>query len=348
MRSFTLLALLSILGVFCALSRADDQTTNPLKDNSPNCSCYIINGGNDTAYFKYHRFWDFRSLTPDHLTSDAWNADWSIQSWNTSASSDAPLQRINLVENVGILTSDDSNITALTLNTFRNNSHTQFTAEIQSIQQNIKHASIRFHARVIGRNGSEASKGACAGLFTFADDDNESDIEILTQDPMGTIRYTNQPSLSASGNEIPQSSITSTQLPPVSIFHTHRIDWLAHATHWFLDASLVASSMYSVPRKPSGIFMNLWGDGGVWTGEMAQGGSAVLVVEWVEAVFNTSGPVAGRAEGCEVVCRVDGVREVGWPEVVKTGRSVNHGFKRGMGRERGSSQGRSGKLNSND
>ncbi|KAF2813345.1 concanavalin A-like lectin/glucanase [Mytilinidion resinicola] len=319
MRSSTFLPLFSMLGAFRALSLADDPRTNPAKDNSPNCSCYTVDGGNDTAYFTFHRFWDFRNLSPDHLTSDAWNADWWIQNWTSPASSDSPLERINLVENVGILTGKNGNGTALTLNTYRNNSHTQFTAEIQSMQQNIKHASIRFHARVVGSNGSEASKGACAGLFTWSNDDNESDIEILTQDPLGTIRYTNQPDLDKAGNAIPQASITSTALPPWSLFHTHRIDWLAHATHWFLDDALVAANTYSVPQRPSGIFMNLWGDGGSWTGEMAQGGSAVLVLEWVEAVFNTSGPVKGpgkRAEGkCGVVCRVDGVREIGWPEV---------------------------------
>jgi hypothetical protein len=38
------------------------------------------------------------------------------------------------------------------------------------------HASIRIRAKVVG------SKGACAGMFTYFDDDNESDIEILTKE----------------------------------------------------------------------------------------------------------------------------------------------------------------------
>ena len=49
------------------------------------------------------------------------------------------------------------------------------------------HASIRIRARVAG------SPGACAGIFTYLDDEQESDIEILTRDDRSTMRATNQP-----------------------------------------------------------------------------------------------------------------------------------------------------------
>lgn len=85
----------------------------------------------------------------------------------------------------------------------------------------------------------------------------------------------------------------------------------------------------------------MWGDGGEWTGEMSIGGFARLEIEWVEAVFNTSGPVYGpgsqgekladwneqkRAAPCKVVCRIDGVAEVGFPEVVEA--PVSSGWRR--------------------
>lgn len=106
----------------------------------------------------------------------------------------------------------------------------------------------------------------------------------------------------------------------------------------------VAGMEYGVPRWPSGLVVNLWGDGGVWSGGMAGGGEAGLEIQWVEMVFNTSGPVDGlvtgarRARrwwwwrgrggegrekrgvgGCRVPCTVDGVRRVGWPEYVRGG-----------------------------
>lgn len=96
-----------------------------------------------------------------------------------------------------------------------------------------------------------------------------------------------------------------------------------------MDEELVARSEYSVPRKPSGLVMNLWSDGGSWSGNMSVSTEALMQVLWVQVVFNVSGPVGGMCgeegceggkrkrgeDGCTVVCRVDGVQEVGVPEV---------------------------------
>ena len=93
-----------------------------------------------------------------------------------------------------------------------------------------------------------------------------------------------------------------------------------------------ANNTYSVPRKPSGLTMNMWSDGGEWSGNMSVGGSAEYHIQWIELVFNTSGPVEGpgggyrkreevaamekrKSKGCQVVCRVDGVKDAGFPEV---------------------------------
>lgn len=96
----------------------------------------------------------------------------------------------------------------------------------------------------------------------------------------------------------------------------------------------VANNTYSVPRKPSGLVVNMWSDGGGWSGNMSVGGSAEYHIQWIELVFNTSGPVGGpgggyerreeeeaaavekrKSKGCRVVCRVDGVEDDGFPEV---------------------------------
>lgn len=190
------------------------------------------------------------------------------------------------------------------------------------------HASLRMRARVVG------AAGAVAGFFTFFDDDNESDVEILTADPPAVVRYTNQPSVGADGNEIPAASRVVKALPEWREWREHRIDWVPGRSSWWLDGVVRAESAYSVPRKPSGLTLNMWSDGGEWSGEMEVGGVAELQVQWVEVVFNTSGPVDGPGSGgggekvrrgealgkrkekrCDVVCRVDGVGKVGFPEV---------------------------------
>ncbi|GME23018.1 Concanavalin A-like lectin/glucanase [Neofusicoccum parvum] len=377
--------------------RADDDGDDDqpvLKDNSSNCTCYALESGtsddmtdSQPYYFAYHRFWDFRALAtqagqysevPDPVTDDedqgfetvssvdasylngtTWNKDWGIQNWGKEATDDFPVRMQNSPSNVYISQTNASDTgnddiefpTYLTLRTVRLDDF-QSAAEVENEQKNLMHASMRMRARVVG------DEGAVAGFFTFFDDDNESDIEILTDDPDAVIRYTNQPSVK-DGDEVAQSSLKVAQLPSWRDWQDHRIDWLPHRSNWYLNGALRATNTYSVPRKPSGLVVNMWSDGGEWSGNMSVGGSAELQIQWIELVFNTSGPVEGPSTGgdsgkvrrsgvagempalggdvgswlvgamgeaggrlvkrkskrCDVVCRVDGVEKVGFPEI---------------------------------
>ena len=72
----------------------------------------------------------------------------------------------------------------------------------------------------------------------------------------------------------------------------------ANYTNLYLIA-LRATNTYSVPRRPSYLVLNMWSDGGEWSGDMDVGGSAELQIQWIEMVFNTSGPVEGPDGGDE-------------------------------------------------
>ena len=265
------------------------------------------------------------------LNSDAWNKDWNIQSWSKNASDDFPIRMVNSPANVYLQQNDnnDDAFTYLTLRTTRGKDF-QSAAEIENLQKNVKHVSMRMSARVVG------DKGAVAGFFTFYDDANESDIEILTDDPKDVIRYTNQPSVDKDGNEVAASSQRKTQLPAWDEWQTHRIDWLEKNSYWYLNQKQVAANSYSVPRKPSYLVLNMWSDGGEWSGNMTEGGSAEFQIQWIEMAFNTSGKVEGstdpnpndkrsvevldkrKEEHCKVVCKIDDVKEIGTPEVVSS------------------------------
>ena len=62
---------------------------------------------------------------------------------------------------------------------------------------------------------------------------------------------------------------------------------------------------------------------------MTIGSAAYLGIEWIDMVFNTSGPTAGyeerglekRSASCGTVCAVDGIRQPGFPEVVPKARA---------------------------
>lgn len=343
------------------------NSSTPLQNNQ-NCTCYVVNSGSDSqtpSYFQYYRFYDFRNLAdqsgeytkvPDTvddwddapnlsvgeaniLNSSAWNTDWNIQSWSKNATEDFPVRMVNSPANVYLQQNNDSNdaFTYLTLRTTRGDDF-QSSAEIENLQKNLKHVSMRVSARVVG------DKGAVAGFFTFYDDDNESDIEILTDDPTDVIRYTNQPSVDKSGNEIAASSLTKTDLPRWNEWQTHRIDWLDKSSFWYLNEKQVAANSYSVPRKSSYLVLNMWSDGGTWSGNMTEGGSAEFQIQWIEMTFNTSGKVEGdttpnpndkrsveildkrKQENCKVVCKIDGVKELGTPEVAHVSMAAHVSF----------------------
>ena len=117
-----------IFAFFLHINLGFSQNATLLKDNSPDCSCYVVETGNTPSYFQYHRFWDFRNvattknqytvtppavnnsqdagneLAPDQafLNSSAWNADWGIQNWGKPSTSDFPVRMQNSPANVYI------------------------------------------------------------------------------------------------------------------------------------------------------------------------------------------------------------------------------------------------------
>jgi hypothetical protein len=330
-----------------AYSSSNNETP---KDNSPNCSCYVVSTGaqsNSPEYFQYYRFYDFRNIAgglsnappmindtqnatllptwqPEVFSSDDWLADWGIQNWSKKATPDFPVDMSNSLSNVFM--GQEGNGTYLSLRSSRLNDH-MTAAEIENQQKNLMHVSMRMYGRVKG------DVGAVAGFFTFYDDNNESDVEILTRDPKDVTRYTNQPSVDKQGNEITAASTGPSGLAPWNEWQTHRIDWLPKNSYWYLNQKQVAANTYSVPRKPSFLVLNMWGDGGEWSGNMTVGGQAEFQIQWIEMTFNTSGPYTGakrpskrgtvelekRAKRCNTVCKIDDVKQLGTPEVVHQG-----------------------------
>ncbi|KAF2631888.1 glycoside hydrolase family 16 protein [Macroventuria anomochaeta] len=344
MPSFTRLSasLLPLTAFALATSPYTSSRNETPKDNNADCNCYVVSTGADSntpEYFQYYRFYDFRNLPgglseapgqvndsmgleptwqPDLFNSDDWNYDWATQNWSKPATEDFPVPMSNSYANIYLAEENDSSY--LALRTSRE-SDFQSASEMENHQKNLMHVSMRMYGRVVG------DKGAVAGFFTFVDDDNESDIEILTRDPIDTIRYTNQPSVGKDGNEVAQASVAGTDLPSWEDWQTHRIDWLPKNSYWYLNGKQVAANTYSVPRKQSYMVLNMWSDGGEWSGNMTEDHSAEFHVQWIEMTFNTSGSYQGKNEkraskGCETVCKIDGVKQIGTPEVVSVNKSA--------------------------
>jgi hypothetical protein len=332
-----------------------------LHDNSPDCDCYVTDGIS-SEYYQYHRFFDFRGLASDgqyndpppnitntqdqcdepgqqgYLNSSTFAKDFKLLNWRRNASDIHPVAIQNTLQNIYIET-DASNTSAthLTFRTHRNDDF-QSTAEMESLQRNLMHASIRLRARVYG------ASGAVAGMFTYLNDSQESDIEILTRDPANRIRYTNQPNVGPNGYDIAAAGTDAT-LPDNILWTdwtTHRLDWTPTISVWYANDVFVCSKTYGVPKNPSYLTINMWSNGGNWSYNMTVGHAAYLEIQWIEMVFNTSGPVTGlpdpesstnpskrdfesqlsghlekrHSHQCGTVCGIDGTPQVGFPVIL--------------------------------
>jgi len=331
------------------------------------CNCYFTNDSSSN-YFTTHNFFDFRSLSQyakvpapiadpfdssdadvvnDYFLAPGWANVWGIQRWNKSEtvkSGAAPVLMVNSPNNIYIEKNQDespSSDTFLTMRTLRYEDY-QSSAEFESVSKAYHYLSVRMYARTIG------DPGAITAMFTYRDSGDptkltsvqESDLEIRTMDPRDKVQYTNQPSYSLKGDDVPAATRNATT--PVQADWTqwsvHRMDWSPTATTWYIDGHDVASIAFQVPRDPSQIIFNAWSDGGVWAGNMTVGGSAYLQIQWIEVVYNSTGnekttdkrsddavwslPHEKRdGGGCQNVCSIDDTTTTGMPVLLQGGAS---------------------------
>jgi len=175
----------------------------------------------------------------------------------------------------------------LTLSTARINKNTQEGGEVLFNQFNVSYASIRVLSRVRG------SYGAVAGIFTYHNDTQEADIEMLTRSPANYIQYSDQPTDNAdTGVAVPGASV-NLSMPnswQYTDWHVHRLDWTPGRTTVFVDDVQLNTSVLNVPAPTpaSAIIIDMWSANSSFSGNMPIGGSAHLDIQWVELLFNSS------------------------------------------------------------
>ncbi|KAJ5874143.1 Endo-1-3(4)-beta-glucanase [Penicillium soppii] len=222
---------------------------------------------------------------------------------------------------------DDPQATYLVLRTTRHEDYTS-TAEIETRLRNIYRCSLRVRLRLLPadfvmaqpperrewspqapqqhatgnlNNGTLSNNraiplheglpppGACAGIFTYHNRTSESDIEILTRDPSHRVHYANQPDYDFENDRVIPGASTIADLPiPWTRWATHRLDWLSDISRWFLNDQILDAKTYRVPSLQSMIVLNLWSDGGLWTGDMKIGESIYMGIEYIELIYNRS------------------------------------------------------------
>ncbi|KAK2056660.1 concanavalin A-like lectin/glucanase [Colletotrichum caudatum] len=157
--------------------------------------------------------------------------------------------------------------------------------EVTTTVSNIKLASVRTTAIFT------ETPGVCNGMFFYASDNQETDIEWLS-DPQsqsndGTrqLWFENQ-----AANDNTEKTVKGWQPPadPTNTEHEYRIDWLSDRVRFYVDGEFKWQTTENVPYTPGSWVFNNWanGDPGWTAGPPAQ--DALFKIKKIDMYYNTA------------------------------------------------------------
>ncbi|CAA9957150.1 Glycoside hydrolase family 16 protein [Pyrenophora teres f. maculata] len=292
------------------------------------CTRFSTNG-TVAATYDYYRFFDFRQLrgSLDETAASSssredgvkitesskgqskivaaapWNADWTPRDWFRPAPKEDTVDMYYTPSQITINNDAESTkeqSTYLTLHTTRLPNGTQLAAELDFAEHNATFASMRMLARIRG------ASGAVAGFFTYHNDTTESDIEIPTGGASNELYCSNQPTTDPDTNVPIQGATFNVSLEahePASAWNSYRMDWTSGRSVWYVNGVQSADTEVNVPDTESRIILNLWSNGGNFSGRMATGEEAWFDIQWVELLFNTTASPSSQDKG--TACSVE-------------------------------------------
>ena len=176
---------------------------------------------------------------------------------------------------------------------------TQLATELDYTEHIVTFASIRVMARVHG------ASGAVAGIFTYFDDTTESDIEIRTQDLSTEVHLSNQPTTDLTTTEGIPGATFNKPVADYQEWNVYRLDWIAGRSAWYINGAESASTKVNVPDTSSTIILNMWSNGGDFSGKMKPGDEAWFEIQWIELVYNTTNVASEEQEEGGEVCSIE-------------------------------------------
>ncbi|KAH6995276.1 concanavalin A-like lectin/glucanase domain-containing protein [Ilyonectria destructans] len=284
-----------------------------------NCSSFATNGS-AASQFAYYRFYDFRNISSD--TWDSIEEPKSPNNVTAGASTHDMSWQLDWVRRDGLrYPGPDVGADLLPIDYQPDKVHIAFVSSRQSEtahqssgidfnDESILHLSLRLYARITG------APGACTAFFTYENDTQEADIELLTRNKPDVVGFNTQPTLDIHGKFVPDSHWNMSFPNNITrdSWVNYRMDWVGDQVVWYVNGVHMANTSVNVPVEPSRLSIAMWGNGGTWTGNMTLGKSALLEVQWIEVVYNLSGtsPAENGYVGASV-CNLDGEDdESGW------------------------------------
>ncbi len=222
---------------------------------------------NTQQLFQFSLLTNFSTLSISQFQN---SPDWDISSIFYAAGSTHPYSINYTTANVDIV----NKALQLTCSASYDVSTVIASAQIQTKRDDILYGSFRAKFSVNG------GRGAVGALFFYASDEHEIDIELLTRDNPRNIHFTNQPS-STSDMYMPDRLGQSME-------NTYRFDWNAAETTFFVDDILSDTKTSDVPSVNGSVYMNMWANGGAFSGKATPSSNVIMSISQIELYFNTS------------------------------------------------------------
>ena len=129
------------------------------------------------------------------------------------------------------------------------------------------------------------------------DDRNEIDIEILARefkDDEMPVHYTVHPAKDEDDIVLHNATAVLSMKGdnPGSIFQRHRFDWTNDELRFYQNSDLVLTMNERIPQVAGHVYMNLWADGGSWSGSPSTT-DVLMTVRLIAIYHNTSASEAG-------------------------------------------------------
>lgn len=148
------------------------------------------------------------------------------------------------------------------------------SGQISTNRTDILYGSFRATYKVTG------GSGAVAGFFSYADDENENDMEIVTADGTNEVHFTNQPYPGEGATYLYNGTATD-------VDHEYRFDWTSAGVTYFIDNDYKTDITTHPSTEASQILLNTWSNGGPFSsGPPTE--NAIMTVSSITLYFNSS------------------------------------------------------------
>jgi len=220
--------------------------------------------------FSNHQTWDFSTLSDGaKLPRGLWASEYPVEDTHEYLKKNVFIQGGYLNLRV------DGGQTAMPYS----------CGEVTTKVSNIRYASVRTVAVF------SETPGVCNGMFFYADNNQETDIEWLS-DPQS---QSNNGDLKLwFENQATDSSIAKTVFnvtapaSPTTTEHEYRLDWLSDRVNFYVDGVFIQEIDQNVPSAPGSWVFNNWanGDPGWTAGPPAE--DALFKIKKIDMYYNTA------------------------------------------------------------